>query len=240
MNDKRNQDELLATLERGFFDWRNPHFKVGMIGSAVWMFVGILILACAGNWDAKLKPNEWGDVFAGLAAPVAFLWLVLGFLQQGRELSAQIIEIKRSVVHQGELVTEARKQLAADLRKEQAERRQRQPFFTLGWRFDSRVAPMTHHRLNIVNSGALAANIEVASVPALSEGHSRWTMALLDTGKGNAFPVTLKEPLPAELKFEVTFDDPEGGRGKAEFVGTLIGNEYDLRRIEATPVASTV
>jgi hypothetical protein len=31
--------------------------------------------------------NEWGDFFAGASAPLAFLWLVIGYFQQGDELS---------------------------------------------------------------------------------------------------------------------------------------------------------
>jgi len=30
--------------------------------------------------------NEWGDFFAGVVAPVAFLWLILGYVQQGEEV----------------------------------------------------------------------------------------------------------------------------------------------------------
>ena len=30
--------------------------------------------------------NEWGDFFAGVVAPLAFLWLILGYLQQGEEV----------------------------------------------------------------------------------------------------------------------------------------------------------
>lgn len=35
---------------------------------------------------ADLKLNEWGDFVAGFASPIALLWVVLGFLQQGEEL----------------------------------------------------------------------------------------------------------------------------------------------------------
>lgn len=33
-----------------------------------------------------MAPNELGDALAGAASPLAFLWLVLGYLQQGDEL----------------------------------------------------------------------------------------------------------------------------------------------------------
>lgn len=34
----------------------------------------------------RLKYNEIGDYFAGIAAPIAFLWLVMGYFQQSEEL----------------------------------------------------------------------------------------------------------------------------------------------------------
>jgi len=33
-----------------------------------------------------LSVNEWGDFFGGSMAPLAFLWLILGYIQQGNEL----------------------------------------------------------------------------------------------------------------------------------------------------------
>jgi hypothetical protein len=37
-------------------------------------------------WIDNLQPNEWGDLFAGTFAALAFLWLVLGYMQQAEEL----------------------------------------------------------------------------------------------------------------------------------------------------------
>lgn len=66
----------------------------------------------AHNWAAFicLKLNELGDFLAGTFGPIAFLWLVLGFLQQGRELrlstnalKLQAEELKNSVEQQSEM-----------------------------------------------------------------------------------------------------------------------------------------
>ena len=35
---------------------------------------------------AELALNELGDFLGGISSPLAFLWLVLGFFQQGREI----------------------------------------------------------------------------------------------------------------------------------------------------------
>jgi hypothetical protein len=41
-----------------------------------------------------LKPNELGDFAAGYLAPLAFLWLVIGYFQQGEELRLQRHELE--------------------------------------------------------------------------------------------------------------------------------------------------
>lgn len=58
----------------------------GVIGSVLYgTAVGLYVWL---DWPdvEMLRPNEWGDFFAGLFSPLAFLWLVLGFFQQGKEL----------------------------------------------------------------------------------------------------------------------------------------------------------
>lgn len=71
--------------------------------------------------SVDIKPNEWGDFFAGVFAPLAFLWLVLGYMQQGEELrlSTQALrlqaeELKNSVEQQRELVEVTRMQLQGE------------------------------------------------------------------------------------------------------------------------------
>lgn len=61
-----------------------------------------------------MTPNEFGDALAGAASPLAFLWLVLGYLQQGDELRQntealrlQAAELKNSVEQQRQMVRAA-------------------------------------------------------------------------------------------------------------------------------------
>ncbi|MBD8680344.1 hypothetical protein [Pseudomonas sp. CFBP 13719] len=76
------------------------------------IYIGIIILVVAAKLDEllQLKLNELGDFLAGAFGPVAFLWLVLGFLQQGRELKLssdalrlQAEEVAKSVKQQASL-----------------------------------------------------------------------------------------------------------------------------------------
>lgn len=83
----------------------------GCVLTTGWLiFFGFIICL---RWERveELKLNELGDFFAGFFAPLAFLWLVLGFAQQGRELRLssealrmQVRELNASVQQQREMV----------------------------------------------------------------------------------------------------------------------------------------
>jgi hypothetical protein len=58
----------------------------------------------------QLSPNEFGDVCAGLAAPLAFLWFVLGYAQQSEELRLQRRELSLQRREVTRLAQEAKRQ----------------------------------------------------------------------------------------------------------------------------------
>lgn len=66
----------------------------------------------------KLELNEIGDLAAGAFGPIAFLWLILGYLQQGKELKAstealklQAKELNNSVTQQSLMVASQERSL---------------------------------------------------------------------------------------------------------------------------------
>ena len=60
--------------------------KVGL-GLTVAYLAGLVVyLWSQGQNPADLRLNELGDFIGGISSPLAFFWLVLGFLQQGREI----------------------------------------------------------------------------------------------------------------------------------------------------------
>lgn len=96
--------------------WRDALFRFGTVVTVCWIAAAGCLMLFVSSRDAALKPNEWGDMFAGLFAPVAFLWLVLGFLQQGKELrlsthalKLQAQELRNAVEHQHELAVASQK-----------------------------------------------------------------------------------------------------------------------------------
>ena len=77
---------------------------VGLVLSALYVAGVTLYLFVQGQNPADLRLNELGDFLGGVSSPLGFLWLVLGFFQQSREirlsgkaLHLQASEMRRSV-----------------------------------------------------------------------------------------------------------------------------------------------
>ena len=80
----------------------NKSFTVGISLTIVWI-VGFFVISgitingiLDGRFDSfyKLDLNAKGDFLAGLFAPVAFLWLIIGSFQQQQEIAMQREELK--------------------------------------------------------------------------------------------------------------------------------------------------
>lgn len=86
-------------------EWWAAHLTALYVGGA------ITIMGARFDELRVLKLNEIGDLAAGVFGPVAFLWLVLGYVQQGRELKLssdalrmQASELKASVEAQNAML----------------------------------------------------------------------------------------------------------------------------------------
>lgn len=68
-----------------------------LVLSGLWIFVWLVTAFVSNCKLYELKLDEAADFWAGMAAPLAFYWLVLGFYQQGRHLRLQADEMRQSV-----------------------------------------------------------------------------------------------------------------------------------------------
>jgi hypothetical protein len=160
--------------------------RVGALLTAAWLAVMAGFL----YWGTRPeKLNEWGDFFAGFFAPLAFLWLVLGYLQQGVELrnsthalELQAEELKNSVKAQSELVEVSRKQLEQEMTALKEERQLRsdamRPKIMAALGMSSKTGNMLRQQVQLTNSGGHAwnvhAEIQSAHDPRITD-HIQWT-----------------------------------------------------------------
>lgn len=86
--------------------WWGSRSLVWWLGHLTALYIGLVFLVLAARFDEvlSLPLNELGDFSAGVFGPIAFLWLVFGYKQQGDELKAssaalneQVKELKNSI-----------------------------------------------------------------------------------------------------------------------------------------------
>lgn len=84
--------------------------RIGLALTALYLAGLALYLVVQEQNPADLALNELGDFLGGVSSPLAFLWLVLGFFQQSREirlsgkaLHLQAREMRRSLDEQRRL-----------------------------------------------------------------------------------------------------------------------------------------
>lgn len=108
--------------------------RLGIAVSVVYICV-IILLRWSSLSDLRTMPlNEFGDFFAGVFGPLTLFWLILGYMQQQKELrqntkalELQAEELKKSVEQHKELVKVSREQMETEFRAlELEERRERE------------------------------------------------------------------------------------------------------------------
>jgi len=88
---------------------------VGLLGTVIWVAAVLLFISWRGAWDKflTLDLNLVGDFVAGVTAPLAFWWLVLGYFQQGIELRQNVEALERQSEETANLVSQAQVQAEA-------------------------------------------------------------------------------------------------------------------------------
>jgi hypothetical protein len=59
---------------------------IGILGTVGWAAAGLALLYWKRLEIAQMHPADWGNFLSGFVAPLAFLWFLLSYLQQGDEL----------------------------------------------------------------------------------------------------------------------------------------------------------
>ena len=211
---------------------KDKRFWFGVIVSVVWVGVAVYVLRTA---DPPGKLNEWGDFIAGFSAPLAFFWLVLGYMQQGDELrqSTQALhlqaeELKNSVEQQTQLVLVAREQMQQEteaLSEERKLRREaaRPKFIPQQSSVTSDAAgKVSSFEVSIVNIGPTATRfrlqIEHPDSFVIDDGK-----ALFKCEQRAIYRFII--PVGATAKVSIEFVDSMGNPGEAAFFMTRVQNK---------------
>lgn len=134
-----NKTEKQEVTSKSSTEWSMQ--TLGIAGTGI--YLGLLIALMIWRWQEliSLPLNELGDFAAGAFGPLAVIWLVAGYFQQGEELqqntkalNLQAEELANSVIQQSQLVDIARKDALAANSRYEAERlrakKRSRPFFT--------------------------------------------------------------------------------------------------------------
>lgn len=97
-------------------DWR---VRLGVGATAVWLVLGLLYISSVVGWAdfVRQKAPALGEFLDGAFAPLAFMWFVVGFFLQQRQLEdntamlSQQLEVMRQTAQQAEVQSRA---IAAD------------------------------------------------------------------------------------------------------------------------------
>lgn len=175
----------------------------------IWFLVGSRFASLKG-----LELNNLGDFLAGVFGPIAILWLVLGFFQQGYELrqnnkalKLQAEELKNSVDQQKEMVGIAGRQLEAELEKILFEREIREKTLLPSFKLTAAVPSAAEHLevlVKVENYGNLAEDVELLFNENLVD-----KCVALDRGGSKTVKLNLPR-IDADYRFRVNFKRADG------------------------------
>lgn len=192
----------------------------------------------------SMKPNEIGDLLAGMFGPLAILWLILGFFQQGTELrqntaalklqeealKAQVTELNRSVEQQRELVRISQTQLHNELEKTRQEKSDRveavQPRIAINAENISGHGNGHAVHAEIINVGMLATDIEFTSSPEIFDLLPKSISSLLPNKAQKLYWRQTKIAGSDTFFISVSFTDILGNRGTQSF-RIVAGHEHE-------------
>lgn len=88
---------------------------LGVAVSVFWLVIVVAYVSLGKGWAdfVSMELNSFGDFCAGVFAPLAFLWLVIGYAQQGEELAHNVTALRQQAEETANLVQQAQVQAEA-------------------------------------------------------------------------------------------------------------------------------
>lgn len=195
-----------------------------------------------------MSPNNIGDFLAGVFGPIAILWLILGFFQQGielrqntRALELQAEELSNSVEQQRNLVDVSRKQMEAELEtirfereKQIAAARPRFVFHGVGGTFSGGKGKYSS---TVKNLGNIATDVSFSFKPEI-QSYTLTRIFSWSHGEDRRLEwCYLTNQAEEKLELSVSYIDSLGTPGVQKFQFIPIKNkEQDHIMVEITPL----
>ena len=227
----------------------DKRFIAGLLVTCLWLVLFLFMMFWPGDKMALREINLWGDTFAGFFAPLAFLWLVLGYMQQGDELRLtrqtlnlqarelensvkaqlqQAEELKNSGEQQRQLVEVYRRMLQAQVEAMESQQRQirqaQQPRFVFNVEgFTQRNGLEIWWGFRMINLGRTATNLTFTFDP--SPKHT--SLGAMDSFIENterSHELTLLM-IPEVLTLKISYTDVDNEIQHQEFSVTAEGGE---------------
>ncbi|WP_223533635.1 hypothetical protein [Pseudomonas sp. GL-RE-20] len=211
---------------------------LGEIGGALTLiYLVIVVVVTRGRADTLMTMplNEVGDFLAGAFGPVAFLWLVFGFLQQGDELrqgtkalELQAFELKNSVEQQSIMAAAATQQIEAQraalqLQLDEIDRGKRANFMFAGSGRTGDPVPgsLIETSMEISCYGAVAHDVRVVFDPPIG-GTASAKFELISGNRQAKVPMKFTNP-PEDIAGVVTlsYTDVDGVERQEKFAYTI-------------------
>lgn len=188
--------------------------SIGVLLSAIYAYFIWFLVNSRISLLKTMDLNNLGDFLAGVFGPIAILWLVLGFFQQGYELrqnnkalKLQAEELKNSVDQQKEMVGIAGRQLEAELDKMLFEREQREKALLPSFKLSASV-PSAGEYLDVLvkleNYGNLAEDVELLINDRAVEKY-----VALERGSSKVVKISFPRA-DADYKCRINFKRPDG------------------------------
>lgn len=211
---------------------------VGLVLTALWITLVAIYLVWKRDKIGALDPDALADFASGAFAPLAFLWLVLGFFQQGQELRnsgralwLQGEELRNSVEQQRELVGVTREQLKFESEMLQSQKaeilRTSRPVFKLeiAGTISRGTGNHYHYTFQLTNVGRPCTDVTIEYFD------TRKSQSSMETGATAEFGVGVKGDQKRASRVTITYLDERLIEGRTDFFVIVEGNEHIIRRV---------
>ncbi|WP_432668169.1 hypothetical protein [Pseudomonas umsongensis] len=233
--------------------------KVGAVVTYTYLVVIVAMIWGRTGTLLTMPLNEVGDFLAGAFGPVAFFWLVLGFLQQGNELrqgtvalqmqgdelrlstqalKMQAEELRKSVEQQSIMASAALQQIDAQRTQLQMQHDEREK--TLMANFDILTTSsgggskgMARNSVRIWNEGAHATDLKISFDPEILGAHLL-KLGDMRSDSRNNYAFDFNPSMCADEGIvRIAYLDTEGGLRHQSFAYTLdrAASRFDYKKI---------